>query len=396
MKIVIAGKNTIAVNILEHILHLQNIEPLVVLNKTESFKNGFQKSLGFYAKLWRVKIVSLEEVYDLNEVIFLSLEFDRIIKPNLFNTKNLFNIHFSKLPSYKGMYTSALPILHGEKESGVTLHLIDKGIDTGDIIDQVVFKLEENETARSLYKKYTDHGTKLIISNLSELIKNSYNFKPQQLEGSTYYGKEEIDYSNLKIDLKKTACQIDRQLRAYTFREYQLPKIHEWEIGNWSISNQKSKLKPGTITTLDDDKLLVSTIDYDIILKIDKYELLWEACRNNNLKDLKELYCEERFDLEMKSNEGWTALIIAVYNGSLECVKFLIENGADINAQNYNGTTVLMYAKSEAIKSNDFKIVELLLDHNVKLETKDIYGKNILDWTKEECQELYKLFKSKT
>ena len=39
------------------------------------------------------------------------------------------------------MYTSCLPILFNEKESGVTLHKIDRGIDTGDIIDQITFPI---------------------------------------------------------------------------------------------------------------------------------------------------------------------------------------------------------------------------------------------------------------
>ena len=57
-----------------------------------------------------------------------------IIKTKNFKSNKLFNLHFSLLPSYKGMHTSAFPILNGEKYSGVTIHKIDNGIDTGDII----------------------------------------------------------------------------------------------------------------------------------------------------------------------------------------------------------------------------------------------------------------------
>ena len=75
------------------------------------------------------------------KIFFISLEFDKIINTSLFKTTNLFNIHFSLLPRYKGMYTSILPILNGDKISGVTLHKIDRGIDTGDIIDKCSFRL---------------------------------------------------------------------------------------------------------------------------------------------------------------------------------------------------------------------------------------------------------------
>ena len=40
------------------------------------------------------------------------------------------------------MFTSALPLINGEKETGVTLHKIDAGIDTGDIIDQIKFQIK--------------------------------------------------------------------------------------------------------------------------------------------------------------------------------------------------------------------------------------------------------------
>lgn len=71
-----------------------------------------------------------------DDLIFISLEFDKIVNPDLFKDARLYNIHFSLLPSYKGMYTSAIPILNGEEMVGVTFHEIDKGIDTGNIIAQ--------------------------------------------------------------------------------------------------------------------------------------------------------------------------------------------------------------------------------------------------------------------
>ena len=200
MNLIIAGKNNIAVDVLKFALDNLNMPIFVVLNKTENFQNNFQKSLGFYAKRWNVTIKKLEDIYDLNDSIFLSLEFDRIIKPDLFKSKNLFNIHFSLLPAYKGMYTSALPILNGEDKSGVTLHRIDSGIDTGEIIAQTEIKINYKDTARDLYIKYIDFGTKLVLKHLSSLIDNSFDFRVQSNDNSTYFGKKSIDYNNLKIN----------------------------------------------------------------------------------------------------------------------------------------------------------------------------------------------------
>lgn len=130
----------------------------VVINKTDSGVNLWQKSLKKYALDNNIKIKTLEDCYDIKDLIFFSLEFDRIIKTEFFKTKKMYNIYFSLLPAYKGMYTSALPIINGEKYSGVTLHKIDNGIDTGDIIDQIKFEIDLNDTARDLYLKYIENS----------------------------------------------------------------------------------------------------------------------------------------------------------------------------------------------------------------------------------------------
>lgn len=393
MKIVIAGKNSIAVNVLEHLNTLDHIEVSVILNRNENFKNGFQKSLGFYAKLWNIPILTLEDVYDEESLLFLSLEFDRIIKPEKFKSKKLFNIHFSLLPKYKGMYTSSLPILNGESTTGVTLHSIDAGIDTGDILDQFEFPISILDTARSLYEKYILHGTSIVLENLQSIIQNKIELKPQDQHSSTYYGRHAINYAELHINYKLTAYQIDRQLKAFTFREYQLPKFENEEIFNSVITNVRSNQKPGSIVSEDEYEIQVATIDYDIILFKDIYKKLWEACRTNDYDVLKDIFENSELDIELHNENGWNALIIAVYNNSIECVNLLIDYGANINASNYNGTTVLMYAKSSAIITHDHRVLNTLLKGAIDIHKKDVYDKSVLDWLKDEDTELYSLLK---
>jgi methionyl-tRNA formyltransferase len=395
VKVIIAGKNDIAVDVLKHIIDKMHLPVFVVLNKTDNFKNGFQKSLGYYANKWEIPIVKLEEVYSFENSIFLSLEFDRIIKPVLFNTKNLFNIHFSLLPSYKGMYTSAHPILNGENESGVTLHKMDLGIDTGDIIDQKKINICYKDSARDLHLKYVKVGTELVIKNLCSLLNNTFNFTMQVAEKSTYFSKKSIDYKNLKVDFNQTAFQVSNQLRAYTFREYQLPKFNNIELGSFFITKNKSSFHPGKIIKESDYQIVISTIDFDMILNKDLFYLCCKYSKENDFKSLKKLLNFNKINLEEKTIEGWTPLIIAVYNGSYESAQLLIEAGADVNAHNYNFTSVLMYAKDEFLVNGSLKIIEKLIESNANILSKDIYGKDVVDWVKNKNNYLYKYFKSK-
>lgn len=272
VKLCIAGKNDIAVDVLEYALMqniYQNDEVVVICNKTETGVNDWQKSLRYYSQKWGIKEISLEDAYTLSDIIFLSLEFDRIVKPHKFMTKHLYNIHFSALPKYKGMYTSALPILNHEKETGVTFHKIDNGIDTGDIVDQIIFPIEFNDTARDLYLKYIKHGTQLAISELKRIKELGKNLPAIKQDGkeSTYYSRKAINYSNpIIINLNDTALGVHDQIRAFSFREYQMPKVFDKTIVGSEITEIRSIKKAGSLILSKDNYMLVATIDFDIKL----------------------------------------------------------------------------------------------------------------------------------
>ena len=152
-QVCLAGKNDIAVYGLSLLLKLINKENLsVICNETDDGFDSWQPSLLKAAKDNDVSLTTIEDCYDVDGLI-LFLEFDKIISPDKFINASLFNIHFSNLPAYKGMYTSALPLLNDEKESGVTLHYIDSGIDTGDIIDQLTFPIDRNRHCKKLKRK---------------------------------------------------------------------------------------------------------------------------------------------------------------------------------------------------------------------------------------------------
>lgn len=240
-KICIAGKNQIAINAVENLLKEHNIKNsniLGITNKTDNSIDNWQPSFKKYCIKNKIQLVNMEEIYNIENLLFISLEFDKIINPEKFRSNNFYNIHFSLLPKYKGMYTSIWPILNNEIYSGVTLHKIDKGIDTGDIIDQIKFKININDTSRDLYFKYLKYGEVLFTKNINKVLKNKYNSKVQSNKG-TYYSKKSLDFSNIKIDLNKTSMQIHNQIRAFIFKEYQYPVINNKKIRVSYLTNEK-------------------------------------------------------------------------------------------------------------------------------------------------------------
>jgi methionyl-tRNA formyltransferase len=391
LTICIAGKNDIAVNALKYLTSKYDQYSICFIpNPTDDGLDGWQPSLKKLGCELGVKEAKLEELYEIEGLLFLSLEFSEIIKTDAFKTKNLFNIHFSLLPKYRGMYTSTLPLLYGENESGVTLHKIDDGIDTGEIIDQIKFNIGADDTARDLYFKYLENSFLLLKNNLDKLIIGSFLAKPQTSTNATYFSKKTIDYKNIRINFSKNAFEVKNQFRAFTFREYQMPIFENWEIYKTEILNNRSELKPGTKIFESEVFFIVSTIDYDLKLFKDYYKLFWQICELGDHSKLNSVVSKIT-NINLINAKGWNAIIIATYHGHLDIVKRLIDLGADINSKNKVGTTLLMYAFSYYQRSKDPTIFQTLAELGSDILSVDRFGKDLKRYIIEnKCDELLK------
>lgn len=379
MKICIAGKNEISICGLK--LALQTFRPdeiVICPNQGDDGVSRWQPSLIRYAKEWNVRVCSLSDLYEIKDLVFISLEFDRIVRPERFNSKFLYNIHFSMLPAYKGMYTSAWPILNGQNSTGVTLHEIDHGIDTGNIIAQKVINFNIKDTARSLYYLYMEFGKKLLSEYFDDLLNRRFSSIKQSAVGSSYYSKASINYSDLNLDINNTAESIVRQCQAFHFREFQIPTISNVEISYGKILPIRSKQRPGTVF-FDKSHIIVSSVDYDVMFERDCSFDVFKMLESNNIDGVTELNNDL---LNVTNQNGWTALMIAAYHGNRDFCCSLIQAGANVEKANQNGTTPLMYAKEYGVKTGDFSIADILIDAGADVLTIDMFGQNVIDYSK--------------
>tara|TARA_B110001452_G_scaffold122025_1_gene101211 strand:- start:36 stop:857 length:822 start_codon:yes stop_codon:yes gene_type:complete len=273
MKICIAGKNEIAINSVKYLYQKVGVDKkniLVCTNKNDTGKDTWQPSLLKFSKQNKIEVVSLSDLYPYEDIFFISLEFDKILNPSLFKTTNLFNIHFSLLPRYKGMYTSIFPILNGDKISGVTLHKIDEGIDTGNIIDYCSLQIDITDTSRDLYFKCMKSGFKIFKDNIEKILNLKFSTEPQGFLESTYNSKNTINFNKIEIDLNKTSIEIHNQIRAFIFIEYQLPSVKNNKIISSQITKDKIEVnffkKSGSVIELsgiDGFKVVLKTLEND-------------------------------------------------------------------------------------------------------------------------------------
>lgn len=157
------------------------------------------------------------------------------------------NVHASLLPKYRGAAPIQWAVIDGEEFSGVTTMYMAEGLDTGDIIDKTIIRLDKKETGGSLFDKLSIKGGELILKTLEQLENNTVKRIPQNEEASTYAGKiiKELGH----IDFQKPAVEIERLIRglnpwpsAFTFLDGKVLKI--WDA---DVIDEPVKEEPGTI-----------------------------------------------------------------------------------------------------------------------------------------------------
>lgn len=267
-KVCVAGKGLIACEFLSLlIMRYPQLEVCAIPSKSDISQDSWMPS--FLRKATELSVKTYSNWKDVSKnpnLIFISLEYDEIVDVKKFQTKKLYNLHFSLLPQYRGVYTSIFPILNGEKYVGVTLHQIDNGIDTGPIVDQLKFKLPLNYTSRDLYFRYHFEGIKLLKRNLQNIVESG-NLPLIIQEGKcSYYSRRDLNLSILEHDFNATALEVHNFYRSLIFEEYQLPVAFKFKIRKSSITKNPSIDPPGNIVRETLNFLEVSTKDFNIRL----------------------------------------------------------------------------------------------------------------------------------
>ena len=239
--ICIAGKNQCSIDFLKFTakkIKKRNI--LVLPNKSDKGKLTWQPSLRSYAKKNNFKITNLKSLYKIENLIFISIEFEEIINLKKFKSKELFNFHFSLLPKYRGCHTNFFQLYFGEKNSGVTLHKIDNGIDTGPIISHTKFKININDNALVNYKRLMKSSSLLYKKNFVKIIKNNYKEKKQNNKRSTYFSRSSVNYDKMKhFSIKNMNLKFFHRIKAFIFPPLQLPLVNSKLVKNIRLINKK-------------------------------------------------------------------------------------------------------------------------------------------------------------
>ena len=227
---VFIGGKQIGVNCLRQLIKKRITPKLVIPNLDDKGKDTWHESLVRVAEEQRLSVIRnrklndadiIKKIKEANPKIIFCIGSTQIGPKEILSIPELgcLNIHPALLPKYRGRYSTMHAIFNGDKCTGVTLHWIDKGIDSGPVIMQEKIMIDNTDTAKTLYDKFTLAGEKLFDKFLDKLLKDEkIEAVPQDESQATYYPKELPNKG--EIDWNWDGNKIRNFVRAMTFEPF--------------------------------------------------------------------------------------------------------------------------------------------------------------------------------
>jgi methionyl-tRNA formyltransferase len=157
-----------------------------------------------------------EAVAVLKPDLLVSFAYGKIFGPRFLGLFPLggINIHPSLLPKYRGPTPIPEAILNRDPETGITIQRLAAEMDSGDILLQERIPLSGRETTASLSEEVSRRAAVLLPEALRGIAAGTLAGRPQDQSAATYCGL--LSKDDGRIDWRKSAVEIDAQIRAYT------------------------------------------------------------------------------------------------------------------------------------------------------------------------------------
>jgi methionyl-tRNA formyltransferase len=165
------------------------------------------------------------------------------------------NMHGSLLPKYRGRAPVNWAILHGETETGASLHIMEAKPDAGDIVGQVAVPIDPDEDATAVFAKVSNAAIEVMQAALPELLQGRVPRTPNVLANGSYFGGRKPEDG--RIHWHQSAKQVHDLIRAVA-PPYP-GAFTDWQGARMVIA--KSKLNPLLPSSIDLDQLGIQVVD---------------------------------------------------------------------------------------------------------------------------------------
>ena len=179
---------------------------------------------------------AIQQFRELSPDLAVVAAYGLLIPPEMLSVPRhgFLNIHPSLLPRYRGPSPVPTAILDGAMETGVSLMLLEEGLDTGPVVAQRATKLLPGEMADALTLRLFQMGAELLQETAPRWIDGLISPSPQDDELATYTAK--LSREDGRVDWREAAEMLCRRLRAYTpwpglYTQLQGKRLRLLEVG---------------------------------------------------------------------------------------------------------------------------------------------------------------------
>lgn len=217
---------------------------------------------------------SLSLVSKYGADLYVSMSFNQIFKEDILKLPpfGIINCHAGKLPFYRGRNILNWALINGEEEFGITVHQVDSGIDTGDILVQKTFPINSNDDYGSLLKiAYKECGP-LLVKAVTQIRLGTSNPIPQsQIHPIGTYFPRRIQGDEF-INWNQTSENVHNFIRALAFPgpfAQSFLNKHAIKIINSELVDNAPIFKgiPGSVIGVQGKILQIKTSDSFILIK---------------------------------------------------------------------------------------------------------------------------------
>ncbi|MEJ5211838.1 MAG: formyltransferase [Burkholderiales bacterium] len=197
--------------------------PLVVTHEDNPEENIWFGSVARLAADYDIPVITprdpntdevVQRIRALAPDFLFSFYYRHMLKPPLLAipARGALNMHGSLLPKYRGRVPVNWAILHGETETGASLHYMTAKPDAGDLVDQQAVPILPDDTALDVFRKVTCAAEMVLHRSLPALIAGTAPRRPLDLSAGSYFGGRRPEDG--RIDWSRPARDIHNLVRA--------------------------------------------------------------------------------------------------------------------------------------------------------------------------------------
>ncbi len=282
MNLVLFGEDIFTATVFQSLLD-SNLNVLLVV--CPYYENNHHKQIKSIAERNDIEFIRTNNVnsnlirnklVNVNPDLLISIHLRKILSKDIFSTPKLgaINVHPSMLPKYRGLSPQHQAIIHGDSESAVTVHFIEEGIDTGDIIIQKTIEIEKEDYIYDFQLKMLKTYKTIVIEAIKLLLSKDFRPIEQNTTDSSYFGS--LKRKDREIDLSKSKIEIQNLIRAvsYPYKGAFYKNYIIWRATTPEKNSEEQLMKIYSkigIHKLEKDKIAIRLLDG--VLLTDDFEI---------------------------------------------------------------------------------------------------------------------------